>query len=256
MLVVVYARVDQLLVFQIAGEGAAGYYGAVYQMLERAHLIPISVMTTLSPVIASAWPDHRERMLRVVRLAAEFLALGSLGALAVAIVAAEPLVRLLFGDAFAPAAPALPVLGAAFVFICFGYLTSNLMLVLGLTRRMVTVGLMALAANIALNLLLIPSYGFMGAAWVTLLTEVVVVGTGAWFVTARLPVHQMPLGRLARIVLAATTLALGLTVVERAGAPLGVLLAVAALAYPALLLLLRGVDPRELRTLRQLRNRA
>ena len=52
---------------------------------------------------------------------AEALAIVSFGALAFATVAAEPLVRLVFGPGFSQAAPALPVLGAAMVFISFNY---------------------------------------------------------------------------------------------------------------------------------------
>ncbi len=253
MLVVAYAKVGQLLVFSMAGASAAGFYGAVYMILDRAHVVPVSVMTTLAPVTASAWPHRRDRLMQVVRLASEFLAIASLGGLAVAIVAAEPIVTLLFGDDFAPAAPALPVLGGAFTLICFSYLTGNLMLVLGLTRKMVTVALLAFAANIAGNLLLIPPYGFMGAAWVVLATELVVVSAGVWFISRVIPIHRMPLGRLARIVATAAMTCALLAVVQAAGAGLAVVLVVAAVVYPALLLLLRAVALDELRTLRQLR---
>ncbi len=253
MLVVAYAKVGQLMVFSIAGASAAGYYGAVYMILDRAHVVPVSVMTTLAPVTASAWPHRRDRLLQVVRLAAEFLAIASLGGLAVAIVAAEPIVTLLFGDDFAPAAPALPVLGGAFVLICFTYLTGNLLLVLGLTRKMVTVALLAFAANLIGNVLLIPTHGFMGAAWVVLATELVVVLASVWFIARVIPLHEMPLGRLARIVLTAVITCGLLAVVHGAGGGLIVVLAVWAVVYPGLLLLLRAVALDELRTLRQLR---
>lgn len=253
MLVVAYAKIGQLLVFTIAGASAAGYYGAAHMILDRAHVVPVSVMTTLAPVTASAWPHRRERLMQVVRLATEFLAIASLGGLAVAIVAAEPIVTLLLGDDFAPAASALPVLGGAFTLICFSYLTGNLMLVLGLTRRMVVVSLVALVVAVAGNLLLIPSYGFMGAAWVVLATELIVVVAGVVFVSRVFPIHRMPLGRLARIALAAALTCGLLAVVQGAGAGLAAVLAVAVVAYPALLLLLRGVALDELRTLGALR---
>lgn len=256
MLIVLYGRIDQILVFEIGGHDDAGYYGAVYQTLERAQVIPISVMATLAPVIASAWPLRRERMLRVVRLCVEFMSIGSLGALAFAIVAAEPVVTLLFGREFAPAAPALPVLGGAFVFICFGYLTGNLMLVLGMTRQMVIVGLVALVANVAANFAVIPAYGFVGAAWVTFATEVIVVMIGFAFVSTRLPLRKMPLQRLARVALSAALLGGGLAALSELGVPLGGLVAAAVLAYPALLLGLRAVAVDELRALKALRGGA
>ena len=66
--------------------------------------------------------------------------------------AATPVVRLIFGPEFLAAAPALPVLGAAFVFICFGYLNGTLLTVLGLQRRLLDISLLALVVNVAGNL--------------------------------------------------------------------------------------------------------
>lgn len=242
LLVLAYARIDQLLVFQIAGAADAGYFGAVYNMLQQAHIVPISVLTTLAPIIAASWPRDRERTLRVVRQGVDLLMIAALGGLAGSIVVAEPLVTLLFGDEFAPAAPALPVLSAAFVFICLGYLTGNLLLVTGLQRRMVVVSGAALVANIVLNLILIPRYGFMGAAWATLATEVVVIGTGAAFLATVMEVRRPSLGRLPRIAAAAAALGLVLAAAQAAGVSIIPLLALGLVAYPVLLISL-GASP-------------
>jgi O-antigen/teichoic acid export membrane protein len=249
LLVLAYARIDQVILFEMAGSRDAGLYGAVYLVLEQAHFVPISVLTTLAPMIAAAWPADREKMLRVVRLAAEFLAIGSFGALAVAVIAAKPLTRLFFGPDFVDAAPALPVLGGAFVLICFGYLTGNLLLVLGLARRQVTVGLIALVANVVGNLLLVPRYGFMGAAWITLVTELVVVSVGLLYIALALEIRRPAIGRIGRIAVAAGSLMLILWGVRSAGGGLVGILAAAAVAYPALLFGLRALEPGELRDL-------
>ncbi len=91
MLIISYARIDQVIVFTIVGSGAAGLYGSVYNVLDQAHFVPISILTTLAPVMAAAWPADRARLLRTARLTAELMAVASLGALAFAIVAATPL---------------------------------------------------------------------------------------------------------------------------------------------------------------------
>jgi O-antigen/teichoic acid export membrane protein len=52
----------------------------------------------------------------------------------------------------------------------------------------------SLIANVALNLVLIPFFGYIGASWATVLTEVV-LGVAGWILTARyigrIPVPQM-----------------------------------------------------------------
>ena len=249
LLVIAYARIDQVIVFEQVGATAAGQYGAAYRVLEQAHFVPISVITTLAPMIAVLWPANRERMVRVVTLATELLSIGSLGALAFVIVAATPLMRFFFGAELVPGAKALPVLGAAFVFICFGYLIGNLLLVLGLARRQVTVALLGLVANVAGNLLLVPRYGFMAAAWMTLVTEIVVVGAGLYFVLGALGRPRPSVGRLPRIVAAAGLLTALLAVIDDRGGGLAVLSVAAAVAYPVLLVVLRAVSRDEVEQL-------
>ena len=246
VLIIAYARIDQLIVFQVSGPRAAGLYGAVYGVLDQSHFVPISVLTTLTPVIAASWPRNRERMLRAVRQGAELLAIASLGALSFSIVAAGPVVRLVFGPQFADAAPALPILTATFVFICFGYLNGNLMAVLGLQRRMLRIGLWALLLNVAGNLLLVPPFGFIAAAWMTLATELLVCVLSTKQILARLELGLPAPGRILRSAIAAAVLAGALALMRTAGVPLGGLAAGACLLYPALLYALGAVEPGDL----------
>ena len=249
VLIIAYARIDQLIVYSVTGSRAAGLYGAVYGVLDQSHFIPISVLTTLTPIIAASWPADRERMLRTVRLSAEMMAVASLGALAFAAAAATPVVRLVFGSQFVAAAPALPVLGGAFVFICFGYLNGALLAVLGLQRRLLRISLAALVLNVAGNLIFVPAFGFMGAAWMTLATELLVCGLSLRVILGALELPLPPSGRVGRTVLAAATLAGSLIGLRLAGAPLAVLVLAACVLYPALLFGLRALDLSDLRVL-------
>ena len=74
MLIIASGRIDQVIVFEMLGSRSAGYYGSAYNLLNQAHFVPMSILATLAPVIAAAWPADRDRMLRVVRLAAEMMA--------------------------------------------------------------------------------------------------------------------------------------------------------------------------------------
>jgi O-antigen/teichoic acid export membrane protein len=250
LLIVAYARIDQLIVFEAVGSASAGLYGSVYSVLEQAQFVPISILTTLAPITAAAWPGNRDRLLLTVRRACELMATASFGALAFAIVAATPLVRLFFGHAFLAAAPALPVLGGAFVCICFSYLNDNLLLVLGLQRRRLVIGLAALAVNIAGNLILVPLVGFMGAAWMTLGTEAVVLGASARLVLKALELPIPRPGRTGRTLLAAVLLAGALLLVRAASGSLVALVPAACVCYPALLFGLRALSLDDLRAVR------
>jgi O-antigen/teichoic acid export membrane protein len=249
VLVISYARIDQVIVYAIAGSKQAGLYGAVYNVLDQAHFVPISVMTTLAPVLAASWPADRARLLRTARLTGELLAIASFGGLAFAIVASGPVVRLVFGAEFGPAASVLPVLGGAFILICFGYLNGNLLLVLGLQRRLLRISLLALVVNLVGNLILVPLFGFTGAAWMTLATEAVVFVSAFHLILRALELPVPNLGRMGRTAIAAVLLGAALGALRLADAPLSVLVVAACVCYPALLLGLRAFGADDLRLL-------
>jgi O-antigen/teichoic acid export membrane protein len=244
LLTLSYGRIDQVLVFWLAGEQDAAHYGAVYRVLDQGQFVPIAVMTTLFPMISAAAHGDRPDLARVrqlLQITADFLAAVSLPVLAFTVVAAGPLVRLLFGGEFADASPALPVLMGAFVLICFGYLGGNMVIVMGLQRRFIRFAVVALVVNVAANLALVPAYGFMAAAWVTLLTEVVVLSLTLRVVLARLEMRPS----LRRIVAAgAAAAAMGGAVagLRAVGVPLGGLVVAAAAVYVPLALLGGAVD--------------
>jgi O-antigen/teichoic acid export membrane protein len=249
VLVISYARIDQVLVFTIAGSKQAGLYGAVYTVLDQAHFVPQSILTTLAPVLAASWPSDPPRLLRATRRTAELLAVASFGALAFAVVASGPVVRLIFGPSFGEAAPALPVLAGAYVLISFGYLNGNLLATLGQQRRLMKISMVALAVNLAGNAVLIPLVGFMGAAWMTLVTEAFVIALAARAVLRTLELPLPRPGRVARTAAAAVLLGGALGGLRAAGGGLPVLIGAACVLYPALLFALRALGPDDLRVL-------
>lgn len=246
VLVTGYVKLDQILVLELAGSRQAGLYGAAYRLLDQVQFIPISVMTTLFPMIAAAYAGSRDRVRELLQTAGEYLAMASLPILAFTIVAAGPIVRLLFGPQFAAGAPAVPILAGAFVSISFGYLAGNMVVILELQRRFVRYAAIGLIVNATLNLLLIPRYGFLAAAWVTLVTEVTVMSQIMRAVLRALAMTPR-FGRILRVLLVATVMGLLTWIARLVGVPLAGLVVVAAASYLPGLFLLGVVTVGELR---------
>jgi O-antigen/teichoic acid export membrane protein len=249
LLTVAYARIDQVLVFELAPHRSeAGIYGAVYRLLDTAGFVPIAVMTTMFPIISAAYPSEPDRVRRLVQTVIDYLAMLSLPVLAFSLVASEPLIHLLFGAMYDRGANALPVLMAAFVVICFGYVSGNMVITTDLQRRYVGYAIVGLVVNVGLNLALIPQYGYIAAAWITLLTNVVVVFPALHAVLGRIDLRLVP-WRILRTAVAATACGLFVLALRNAGVPFGGLVAAMIVTYPPLLLALRVLDVGELRQL-------
>jgi O-antigen/teichoic acid export membrane protein len=243
-----YGYVDQVIVFEIAGARDAGLYGAVYRIYERIQFMPAAVMTTLFPLFVAARDTDPDRVVRLFRSALDFLLLTSLPALAITLAGPRAITELLFGSDFSDAGPALPLLMATFVVVSLGYLTGYLIIAYDLQRRFVTIAVGALVFNVATNLALVPSYGFMAAAWLTLATEILVLTLSMWILCRRMGI--VPGGdRVGRILIAsAATWAVGWGL-HRAGVPTIGWLAVAGATYAGLVIALGAVRLDELRAL-------
>jgi O-antigen/teichoic acid export membrane protein len=243
-----YGYVDQVIVFEIAGVRDAGLYGAVYRIYERIQFLPAAIMTTLFPLFVAARDTDPERVRRLFHIAVDYLLLTSLPALAITLAGYYPITRLLFGDEFAEAGPALPLLMATFVVVSLGYLTGYLIVAYRLQTRFLAIAVGALVFNVATNLALVPEYGFMAAAWLTLATEILVMSLSMWIVCRAAGV--LPVGEhLGRIVLAAAASGLLAWGLKEAEVPTLAWVAAAAALYAALVIALGAVRWSELRAL-------
>jgi O-antigen/teichoic acid export membrane protein len=178
----------------------------------------------------------------------EILLVATLPFVALVAVIARPLMRLLFGAAFAPAGPALRVLMVVFAISAFSYVAGDLVIVLRLQRRYIIYAAAGLIVNVVLNALLIPSYGFIAAAWVCLVTEGLVIGLALRAAFKTIDQH-LRLGRITRIVGVSGGGALAALAAREAGLPLGLIGAAWALATGCTWLLLHPWSVAELRTL-------
>ncbi len=246
MLVTGYGQIDQILVFRLAGSEDAGLYAAAYRVFSQSSFVPVSVSTTVFALLAASYTAEGERFRNLMQASLELLLAFSAGGLVLAAVYSGEIVELIFGAGFERAAPALPILMAAFVFVSIGYLQDLLVIISRQQTRFVLVALLALALNVALNIALIPRYGFMAAAWITLATEIFVVAARWLIVRGKLPSRPV-LGRIPRVVLAAAAYFGLLLAAAELDVPFGCVLAGSVGVYPLLLFAVGAIGVEDLR---------
>lgn len=248
VIIAMSAKAPQIFVFEISGPRDAGLYGAASRLFEQSHFIPMAVMTTLLPIMSIAQRADPAQARRVLQLSLDYLLLAALPFFALTVVASPQLLQLLFGDEFVAAAPALPVLMAAFVFVALNYPLDNMVIVQGQQRQLIKIALAGLTVMVIGNAIGVPAAGFEGAAWAVLAAEIVVTVLTYRLVSGPLGM-TIGQGRLLRIVASAAVALVALEALDIAGAPLGVLVAALAVAYPAALIVLGGLDLGELRAI-------
>lgn len=165
---VVNQRLDVVMVGSIAGSEEAGVYAVASRGAELVTFVLAAGNMALQPVFASLHAEGaRERLQRVVTLAARAMLALSVPVAVVLVVWGEPLIRFVFGAEFAPGATALAILaGAQLVNVAAGPVGTMLMMTAYERTTAVGVGV-GTAVNVTLNAVLIPVWGIEGAAVAT-----------------------------------------------------------------------------------------
>ncbi|MGO8904190.1 MAG: flippase [Solirubrobacteraceae bacterium] len=170
---VLLAKADALILALLATQTAVGIYGAAYRLFESTLFVPFALVGAFSAMYTYLGPDSDPPLHAVVQRSIKG-SLILLMPLAVAfVVVPEPICRLIYGPTFTAAAVPLRILGPAVALIGFVTLTTSLMVSRGDPRQMAYRTGIMVAANVALNFILIPIYGAAGAAASMLATEVI-----------------------------------------------------------------------------------
>lgn len=167
--IVIYTRIDQIMLGNMLGTQAVGWYSAATTLAQGWAFIPMAMITSLMPGIAgSRLPEEQAYRIRLLYLIVLMI---SLPALLFFSLFSLPVIELLYGVEFHPSAGILAVSTLTSVFSVLGTVSYR-SIVLFSGYRFIALKMPIVAMiNVILNTLLIPIYGLMGAAISTLLAE-------------------------------------------------------------------------------------
>ena len=156
-------RVDMFLVNGFLGPAAVGLYAVGVVLVEKLWMVSQAASTVLFPRVAAENEEQRRKEFTPL-VARTLLWTTALGALVLALLA-RWIVLLLYSEAFLPAVGALQALLVGIVALSAGRVLANDIAGRGFPGLNIYTGLAAVATNVVLNLLWIPRYGIVGAAW-------------------------------------------------------------------------------------------
>jgi len=161
---------DLIFLRFFADRETVGYYGAAYQLISFLNNLAIAYSLSLLPALTRVATDLTRRNAMVQDSLAQVLALGLPVAVGGALLADE-IIELVFGDAFAASGDALAWLVWCVPFILVKEVHLISLIVREREGTVMRMTAIAVVVNVLLNLALIPSFGMLGAAAATLITE-------------------------------------------------------------------------------------
>jgi O-antigen/teichoic acid export membrane protein len=153
---------DIVLVTYMRGATETGYYSVAVGLADILLMLPMVVGTILFPKLSAA-PDLATRW-TLVRRVLRVMVPATLVGLVVTHFAAGPLIRLAYGAAFDPSTAAVFWLLPGIGFYAVNTILMNFLASCGMPLVVVYSPFLALLVNVAANLWLVPSLGFVGAA--------------------------------------------------------------------------------------------
>ena len=244
-------KFDTILLNIYQGDVITGYYNSAYNLIFSVLVISNVVNTALYPSLSRQFvtrpdslPAIQQRMLRYLLMIALPIAIGGC-------VLAPKIIDFLYGADYAAAALPLSILIWVVPFMFVTEFLGYVIVVSGAERRVAWAIALSTTINVGLNVLLIPIYGVLAAALLTVFTEAVLLSQYLWVLRDRLRLVNWNL-TLARPVLAAAVMG-GVVFLLRNELYLPINIALGAVTYMALLVALGVVGRPEFDLLQNIR---
>jgi len=164
-------RVDTILLSLLKGSTVVGWYSASYRLMEVFLFLPGVFATAVFPVFSSLHLSSHETLKLSYQKSFKYLAILSIPVSVGTTVLAPEIVLLIYKSAFTPSIIILQILIWAIPITFLNYIFGTILPAMNRQNVLLKVTFLSMIINIALNLVLIPTYSYVGAAVVTVVTE-------------------------------------------------------------------------------------
>ncbi len=168
----VLSAADRYMVQAFKGSYQVGLYSMVYTLVTNSlGVISSFIAVASAPVITKVYErEGEERTVALIGKITRYTLMLLVPAVIGIVVLRDPITRVVTSTRYVPAEPAYLPIAAGIAFFYVSWIPANAFLLKKKTRQPVIPITIAAVANIVLNLLLIPPYGFTGAAWATFIS--------------------------------------------------------------------------------------
>lgn len=166
--VLIYMRIDQVMIRNMLSLHEVGIYSAAVKIYESWIVLPYIISISFLPAIVrlkqSDEISYQHRLTQLFRLVIWM----SVAAAIVVSLISEPLMVLAFGEEYRASAAVVDIVMWTAVFASIGSVSARYFNVEKMEKKIALRTVLAAVVNVALNLALIPIYGIKGAAIATL----------------------------------------------------------------------------------------
>jgi len=194
VIVILYFRIDVIMLSMMKGDDAVGIYSAAYRLCDPFSLIPYALMMSLFPLMSRYFKTSEDKLIRTYTVAFKYLVIIALPIVMGTMLVADKVILLVYGAPFADSSSVLQILIWAVMFGMLHTIFSNTLIAID-RQQSITVSMAFCAGvNIVLNFMLIPVLSYNGAAIATVISTIVYSAFVFYFVSKHLrtiPIHKI-----------------------------------------------------------------
>ncbi|MGG1678256.1 flippase [Neobacillus sp. NRS-1170] len=166
--IMLYMRIDQIMIGIMNGNQEVGIYSVAVKLGELWYFVPVAIVSSIYPIIVKEKDNNLELFYKRLQKLYDFMALlGYIIAITISVLSPY-IITLLYGDEFIHAAPILSIYIWIGLFVNMGLARTAYLNSFNWGKIHFISSLSGCIINILLNLILIPKYGGVGAAFASL----------------------------------------------------------------------------------------
>ena len=179
--IVIYMRIDQIMLGQMVGDKAVGIYSAAVRVSEVWYFIPMMIVASVFPRLTEY---HAKDKITYELILQKFFRLLNIITVSFGILIfliSEITIVVLFGEDYLESINVLKILGWIGFFVGIGLVRSKYLILEGFQVYQAVFLVAGASVNIMLNFFWIPLYEEIGAAWATFVAYFFIVFIGPLF---------------------------------------------------------------------------
>lgn len=177
-----YFRMDTILLSLMKSSDEVGIYGVAMRMLDVMVIIPVYFMNSVLPVMTRYIEEKSEKLKALIQYSFDFLMVLGVPIVVGVVIISKSIISLVSSDEFLSghtfeygADVALMILIFALLFSFLNSLFGFTLVAMGKQKRLLWINLFCVIFNLISNLIVIPTYGFRGAAVTSVISELFIL---------------------------------------------------------------------------------
>jgi O-antigen/teichoic acid export membrane protein len=166
-----YYKIDIQLIDIMIGSEAVGYYTAAYKLIEAIIFIPYMYAMAVFPLISLYFHSNDSKLHLLFRQSIKYLYLLGLPIVIGTYILADQFIFLCYQDKFMGSIEVLRALSLGLLIIFVNVIPGDMLVGTNMRNASMVINGVAAAANISLNIMILPVYGILGSAYVMVITQ-------------------------------------------------------------------------------------